>query len=446
MEKQKAKCKMQNVRFAKITFRLSVFMLCSIFLFLTFLTGCTKTPHKTTIQFASWGSKSEIEILKPILAEFERENSDIKVDFIHIPQNYFQKIHLLFASNLAPDVLFINNLYLPIYANAGVLEDLCNLNFKVNCQAELVSASNQFPPLGKIPKQVRDDRVVELNNIFFEKSLKALSYNGILYAVPRDISTLVIYYNKDIFKKYNVPLPNRYWTFNDLLSIAKKLTKDTNNDGKTDVWGISFDEDLLFYLPYLMSEGGGVLSDDLKTPIIDTPKSQKGLKFYADLRNKYHVAPTEAESASATMAQLFIQGKLAMQLSGRWLVPKYRTDAKFEWNVINFPSGDKGSIVPLDASGWAIAKSSKHKSEAIRLIKFLSSKESIEKFTQSGLIVPARIDVAKGVFINNTEAPKDGNVFIDVIKTAKNTPVSVNYGEIQDDLKEKTNYLFNKNK
>lgn len=381
------------------------------------LTGCTKPANKTVIQFASWGSQSEVAIIKPILAEFEHENPDIKVEFVHIPQNYFQKIHLLFASNLAPDVLFINNLYLPIYANAGVLEEVNN-----NSPSHLLSSST-----------------------FYDKALKAMSYNGKLYAVPRDVSTLVVYYNKDIFKKYNVALPNKYWSFEDFLVLAKKLTKDTDKDGKTDIWGVSFDEDLLYYLPYLMSEGGGVLSDDLKTSIIDTPESQKGLKFYADLRNKYHVAPTEAQSASATMAQLFLQGKLAMQISGRWLVPKYRTDAKFDWNVINFPAGDKGSIVPLDASGWAIAKSSKHKKEAQRLIEFLASKESSEKFSESGLIVPARIDVAEGTFLSKDKnAPQNKKIFLDVIKTAKNTPVSVNYNEIQDDLKEKTNYLLNK--
>lgn len=370
---------------------------------------------KTVIQFASWGSKSEIEILKPILKEFETENPDIKVEFVHIPQNYFQKIHLLFASNLSPDVIFINNLYLPIYANAGVLE-----------------------PLNIDSKNIFD------TSSFYEKSLSALSFNDKVYAIPRDISNLVIYYNKDIFDKYNVSYPNKYWKFDDFLKLAQKLTKDTDNDGKTDLWGVSFEENLLFYLPYLMSEGGGVLSDDLKTLIIDSPKSQKGLNFYSDLRNKYHVAPTKAESASATMAQLFLQGKLAMQLSGRWLVPKYREEAKFNWNVINFPAGEAGSIVPLDASGWAISKESRHKTEATELIKFLSSKESIEKFTKSGLIVPARIDVAKGVFINDIKLPKSNKVFIDVIKTAKPTPVSENYNEIQDKIKEKTDYLFNK--
>ncbi len=388
---------------------------------------------KINLQFASWGSKSEIDILKPILREFELKNPDIKVEFIHIPQNYFQKIHLLFASNLAPDVIFMNNLYLPIYANAGMLEEIKEQEGKREKEK------------GKRKRELQNHSPIHPFNLstFYDKSLKAMSYNDKLYAVPRDISTLVIYYNKDIFNRYNVPCPNKYWSFNDFLILAQKLTKDTNKDEKTDIWGISFEEDLLFYLPYLMSEGGGVLSDDLKTMIINTPESKKGLQFYADLRNKYNVAPKKSESASATMAQLFLQEKLAMHLSGRWLVPKYRTDAKFDWNVINFPTGDKGSVVPLDASGWSIAKSSKHKTEAMRLIEYLSSKGSIEKFSQSGLIVPARIDVAEGDFLQDKKSPRNNRVFIDIIKTVQITPVSTNYSEIQDDLKEKMNYLFN---
>ena len=59
-----------------------------------------------------------------------------------------------------------------------------------------------------------------------------------------------------------------------------------------------------------MSEGGGILSDDLSRMIVDSAESQKGLNLYADLRKKYHVAPLRNESASATMAQMFLQQKL----------------------------------------------------------------------------------------------------------------------------------------
>lgn len=360
------------------------------------------SSDKVTIHFSSWGSESELKILKPILIEFENENPDIKIDFLHIPQNYFQKLHLLFASNTSPDVLFINNQYLPIYANAGVLEDLTGYDEYFN------------------------------KNDFYKKSLESLSWNNKLYAIPRDISNLVIFYNKDIFKKYNVPYPKPGWKYEDFIKTAQKLTH------KPEIYGISFEEEPLFYLPYLMSFG----LDDV--PRYEDEKTQIGLKKYADLRKKYKVAPLKEEIASATMAQMFLQGKLAMHLSGRWLVPKYRDDAKFDWDIVEFPQGTSGSIVPLDSSGWAISKSSKHKKEAARLIQFLASKKSSNQFTQSGLIVPARIDVATSQVFLDGNKPKNAQVFLDIIETSKPTPLKVNYREILDDLKSKTEYLFNK--
>ena len=81
-----------------------------------FICSCTRDAVNR-ISFASWGSVTEVGIIKNVICEFEKENPDIKVNFIHIPQNYFQKIHLMFASNTPPDVLFLNNLYLPVYAD-----------------------------------------------------------------------------------------------------------------------------------------------------------------------------------------------------------------------------------------------------------------------------------------------------------------------------------------
>ena len=93
------------------------------------LCACTKST-KEEITFSSWGSVTEVGILDKIIKNYENENPDVKINFMHVPQNYFQKIHLLFASNQAPDVLFINNLYLPIYSNKlEPLDDLSTLAF-----------------------------------------------------------------------------------------------------------------------------------------------------------------------------------------------------------------------------------------------------------------------------------------------------------------------------
>lgn len=122
-----------------------------------------------------------------------------------------------------------------------------------------------------------------------------------------------------------------------------------------------------------------------------------------------------------------------MYVSGRWVVPKFREGATFDWDIAPFPNGSVGSVVPLDASGWAIAKSSKHKAEAKKFVEYLASKENSEKFAASGLIVPARIDAASKIV--DGQKPKNSKVFLDVIKTSKPTPVTVNYREITDKLK-----------
>lgn len=358
---------------------------------------------KTIVQFSAWGSQSETALLTPLIKEFEVQNPDIKIKFVHIPQNYFQKLHLLFASNLAPDVVFLNNYYAPKYVKAALLEDLT-------------------PYINK-----KD---------YFEKALDGFTFDGKIYAVPRDVSDLVIYYNKDIFKKYNVPLPKDGWTMADYIRTAKMLSKDTDGDGVNDIWGSSFETDTLFYLPFLMSDGASILSDDGKKILLGYPPAIEAIQDYADMANKYNIAPKKSQSASLTMAQLFLQQKIAMQLSGRWLVPKYRQEAKFDWDIVQFPRGSAGSVVNIDSSGYAIAKSSKHKKDALRFVEFVSSKESLDYLSQSGLIVPARVDSAYSEsFLAKNQKPKNAEAFLNTVKNGKTTPVNEDYQKITDKLK-----------
>ena len=168
------------------------------------------------------------------------------------------------------------------------------------------------------------------------------------------------------------------------------------------------------------------------------------MDFYADLRRKYHVAPLREELSGATNTQLFLQGKIGMLISGRWVVPKFREEAKFDWDIINFPKGSVGSISPLDSSGWAISKNSKNKKEAIDFIKYMSSAINISKITESGLIVPSRIDVSNSKVFLDGNKPLKSQIFTDIIKNSKPTPTTINYNEILDIIKSDNEIRFNK--
>lgn len=341
-----------------------------LFLIPFLLCGCSKQTREE-ITFSSWGSVTETTVYKKVIADFENKNPDIKVKFIHIPQNYFQKIHLLFASNTPPDVIFMNNLYLPVYKNQ--LEDLTS----------------------RIQK-----------NEYYSQALDGMSEEGKIYAFPRDISNLVFYVNLD---KISLPLPS----IEDFVKLQLK-------DGS---YTVGYEEDVYFALPYLWAFSGGIL-DKEGDIIINSPESLKGIEYYKNLVQKYKIAPSKSQVGSSTLAQMFLEGKIAIYLSGRWMFPKISEKADFKWAVVPF-----FTPVPCDVSGWAVSKSSKHKEAAFRFVEYLSGEEVSRYFTETGLIVPARIDTSKSFSNKHNES-----VFLEVIKTSKKTPVNKDYKKLIDEI------------
>ena len=330
--------------------RLVLLILPLLFLFC----ACARQNNIETVTFSSWGSITETQIITKLIKEFEGKNPDIKINFIHIPQNYFQKIHLLFASSTAPDVIFINNLYMPVYAN-----NLMDLK----------------------------DFVEEKE--FYPQSIQTLSYEGKLLAIPRDISNLVFFYNKNITGEIN---PN--WNFEDFKNIIQRPQK-------TNTWNLSYERDIFYASPYTKTLG-----------------FEEGIKFYKDIEGKY--TPLPSDIGSLTLAQMFLDGRIGLYLSGRWMYPKISENAKFPYGIVTFPGK-----TPADASGWAISKTTKHKDSAVKFVKFLSSKESIDYFTQTGLIVPARIDSAKSI---------KESAFLDAIKKSEPNITDKNYNKYRDNM------------
>ncbi len=372
--------------------------------------GCGNTAQSdsTTLKLSTWGSAEELTLLRKLVDAFEQRHPKVRVEIVHIPENYFQKLHILLAGGLAPDVIFVNSLSYPVYADSDI-----------------------FLPLD----QLLDEPVDALGReTFFETSLKALTWEKKLYAIPRDVSNLVVYYNADLFRQAGVQPPGADWTMADLVRLGKKLTRDVDHDGKRDQWGVSFyPKPPLFWLPFVWSEGGDIFDKTLAEFELDSADAAQALQFYADLRHRYHVAPTREEAGSANASQLFLQNKLAMMVSGRWTVPVLRTQAKFNWDVAPFPRGKAGSVVGVDASGYAIAKSTKHPRESWELIAFLSSPEAQDAFSESGLIVPARKDVAQSeAFL--AAPPAHGRYFVESIETGYPSHTPVRWNEIAEEL------------
>lgn len=386
----------------KLLLLIVLILICTSFIFNGF-----SSKKEEPLKFASWGSLNEVEIINKLIKDYEEENNT-KVEFLHIPQNYFQKIHLLFASNLEPDVVFINNQNAKLYIEANLLEDLT--------------------PYFK-----------EAENKYYKQALDCFKKGNKLYAIPRDISNLVLYVNKDILKKQNVEYKRKINTLDELLELATKLTTNEH-------YGVNYETNPLFWSYYLCANGGGIISDNEKEVLINKKESLDAINFYTNLAHKHHVAPTKAEIGSLTTAQMFINGKLAMFLSGRWLMPKFKETLNFDWDIIEFPSSEENRVY-IDSSAWAISKNSKKKEEAINFIKYISSSNATEEFAKSGLIIPARKEIAEDYLkFNKNEKPNNEDIFIEMLKYTKPTPINKNHNKINDIINEKMEAVLNAEK
>ena len=168
--------------------------------------------------------------------------------------------------------------------------------------------------------ELRADSVASMYETF--------TYNGGQYAFPEQWSGTFLYYNKKLFAEAGVrPPPGRWdqpWSFGEFLDAARALTK-RDRSGRVSQWGF-VDTWAPYYSALMFGMNNGVpWSDPRMNPThlnFDDAAFIEGIQFYADLNNKYRVAPTASESQSMSQTDLFTSGHAAMALGGHW---RYQT-------------------------------------------------------------------------------------------------------------------------
>lgn len=169
---------------------------------------------------------------------------------------------------------------------------------------------------------IRQTRVAENLEPYIKRDLKTEDYVSALtsakldnkiYGIPHGINPGALAFNKQIFKENNIPFPTDDWTYNDMIETAKKLTKDTNGDGKPDIYGFQAGSNItLGWLPWMRAYGGSALDSTLTKSNFTDSKSIQGLTAWADTINKLKVSPTRE---AATTGKFFENGKVAMTFS-----------------------------------------------------------------------------------------------------------------------------------
>jgi multiple sugar transport system substrate-binding protein len=269
---------------------------------------------------------------------------------------------------------------------------------------------------------------------FYEEAMNAFRFNDELTCLPQNISSLVVYYNKDLFQKAGVAEPKKGWKWDDMVAAAKKLTKDNNGDGKAEVYGLGIEASLIRLAPFVWSAGGDLV-DDTENPThftLETDEAQLALERFLQLHAVDKVTPGEEEVEAEDDETRFQNGRMAMVLSSRRSTPTFRTIQEFDWDVAPLPQhSEQAGILHSDA--YCLTKASDNKDAAWSFMEYALGPEGAPVVARSGRTVPSLKEVAESeAFLDPTAKPANSQVFLDTIPVIQQVPSVSTWPQIED--------------
>ena len=335
----------------KIIYRLSLVAIMLSLLLSACVANAPSTPpaaDSTIVIRAGTGDGGDgLTPHQQIIQNFEDQNPNVIVQLEPVSgRDYYARLLTQLAAKAAPDIMQIGDDAVPSFVS-----------------------KNAFVPLDTYLKGINFDPSIYLPGL-----LDPGKINGVQYLLPKDYSPLAVYYNKTLFDAASVPYPVEGWTWEDLLATAQKLTvKDAS--GNVTQWGIQLPAAWTTGFEYwVAAAGGSLISADGKTftGVMDSPEVARAVQFYADLYNKYQVAPPPADmNAFGGGNSEFANGKAAMMIFGRWPQGGFKTNPNISLGVVA-PPQDKVRANILFWGGFGIATSSSQPEIAFKYLSFVS--------------------------------------------------------------------------
>lgn len=361
-----------------------------------------------SLSFMIWGDPTEKAAYDALVTAFRARHPGIKAELVYIPNQamYHQRLTIDFAGGTPPDVFLLNYRRYAHFAATGQIEPL--------------------------DSWMANSTIIDLKD-FYPESLAPYYWQQKLMAIPQNLSSLVVYYNKTLFDAADVPYPKPDWNWDDFVTTAKALTKDLNGDGSTDQYGMGTDAILFRVSPFIW-QNGGELVDNPTTPsrlVLDSPPAREALTRFVDLQLRHKVVPPQAEEKAEASISRFLRGSMGMYFDSRRVVPAFRTITGFDWDVAPLPRGKTPAGI-LHSDAFFMAARSRNKPAAWTFIEFANSIEGQTLLAKAGRTVPSRRSVAESpAFLDPSAKPRNARVFLDVIPAVRAVPVMENWVDIE---------------
>lgn len=324
------------------------------------LSGCSagggQADGPVTITYTNFISNGgNEENLQKIVDAFEEEHPDITVEVTTLPYDeYGTALQTDLAAGTASDVFDIE------YANYA-----------------------QYQANGVLAEIPVDDP-----DVYRQSVLEAYQTDGTQYALPSSFSTVVLFYNADLFDAAGLEYPTSDWTWADEQAAAEQLT-----DEAAGVWGdhqpVSFYE----YYKVLAQNGGEFLAEDGTEVAFNTPEGVEAAEWLVGKSGTVMPTIEQGQGTPDFDTKLFTDGKLAMLHTGIWMFGAF-ADVPFGWDIAVEP-GNSQQASALFSNAVGVSATSEHAEAAAEFAKFLTSSDvMVQARLDSGWELPATSDEA----------------------------------------------------
>ncbi|HEX2864822.1 MAG TPA: sugar ABC transporter substrate-binding protein [Deinococcales bacterium] len=370
------------------------------------LAGAPAAAQSTIhLRFTTWAGGASLDLLKTIAAEYSASHKGIVVDVETVPfAGYDQKIAVQIAGGNAPDAGWLAERWVQGFIQSKALLDL-------------------KPVVGT-------DAHFGLND--FASSALALWARGeALYGVPFSFSPIVLFYNKDLFKKAGVLDPQVQvqrgrWTYTAFRQAAEAIAKANPGTYGASLFRLDPQAWAGAILPVMYAHGGDLFNKDLSSCTLGEPGAVQGWQLAQQLI---------ASGASPKLGEqvTFASGRLGMYPDNVSYNGQL-TQATFDWDIAPMPSGPSGRFTQLGQAGYVAFAGSKHPKEAGDFVKFMGSLTTMKRTAQF-FPPPRKTLLNSSTFLNANPALKPASLRLAVINQVPNARTLIapaNWAQIND--------------
>lgn len=357
------------------------------------------------------------KVIDSLVADFEKEQPDIKVTpiFGGSYQETMTKVQTAIQGGNAPDlaVLFAVDLFTLLSMDA-------------------IEPLNRF---------VTDEYIDDFYEGFMENS----RVDKHIWSIPYQRSTIVLYYNKEAFKKAGLDADQPPKSWEELTEYAKKLT--IKEGDKVRQWGLEIPSTGYQYWMFqalALQTGSNIMAADGKSVSFSSPSSEEALQFYVDLGKKHKVMP-EGVIEWATVPSDFISGKTAMMYHTTGNLTTVKEGAKFDFGVAFLPANKQfGS--PTGGGNLYIFKDipEENKEAAMKFVEFLTQPERVAQWSMDTGYVATRKSAYKTERLAKyVEEFPQAKVSMEQLQYADSELATYNNGQVQKILNDNIQAALN---